>query len=475
MVAVNEKMNIRVKMLRILSLLAVNAFIYAGFAMLRALIFYDDGRAAAILMYAAVILFAHAAGALFSASGKAILDRIIGTKFFRFVTFMLNIKDNDRFMSSSALWVLIIVPFAAVVIAYGSSGIGRTVFELLPVAVGYIAAVKQTRLSHARIMSTAGLYTGMVIMVICLELPYLVNRLAYLRPIYFAVSYFLIFAFLIVKNQDDIERHIFSKKHIDKSVLPRNLRRFNAMAAGFVFLLMMLLFNLKKIVMYLLDIAKQIIQLALIFIGWILDKIMPDSSLGGDAMQTSMSSEPAQRPMPFLNLILNTVVYFVILYVSYKLLFMIVARIPKAFSNIFAALKKLFRMNVSYESSVEADYIDTTETILPYVRNSVSKAKKKKVRVKKLSQITDPVEKVRQMYGNILGMLPSYGIKPDIADTTTEILAKTAGVVDMQEDLSAFTEIYDRVRYGEMVPDGETLARAERYYSKCRTRQPDGY
>ena len=28
-----------------------------------------------------------------------------------------------------------------------------------------------------------------------------------------------------------------------------------------------------------------------------------------------------------------------------------------------------------------------------------------------------------------------------------------------------FTEIYDRVRYGCMTPDGETLSRAETYYT----------
>lgn len=471
--AVNGQVNIRVIMLRILSVLAVNAFVYAGFTMLRTSIFTDDGGVAAVVLYTAVILFAHGAGKLFSSAGRMILDRAVDTKFFRFLSFMLNIGDSQRFVSSSALWALIIIPVVAVLITYGSSGAGRTVFELLPAAVGYIISVKQTRLSHARILSSTSLFIGMGVMVICLEVPLLVSRLEYLRPIYFAVSYFMIFAFLIVKNQEDIEKHIFRKKHIDKSVLPRNLRRFNAMAAGFVFLLMMLLFNLKTVVIVVMDLAKQIIQLVLALIGWLMGKLMEGSSIGGDPMQRELDYMMVQRPMPYFNLVLNTAMYFAILYVTYKLLFAVAARVPAAISKIIQAIKRLFKINVSNDPSVEADYVDTTETVLPDMQNVIGKAKKKKPRIKKLNKITDPVEKVRRMYGNVLEMLPSYGIKRDGSDTTAEILAKAAGTVKLKEDLAPLTEIYDRVRYGDMVPDREALVRAESHYLGCQTRQPD--
>ncbi len=460
----NKKMNIRVIMLRILSVLAVNAFVYAGFTMLRASIFHDDGGITSVVLYAVVICLAHTAGILFSSTRPAILNRAVKTKFFRFISFMLNIKDNELFISSSAIWGLIIVPVAAVFIVYGGNGPGRSFFELLPAAAAYIISVKQSRLAPSRIMSSASLFIGMTIMVICLELPYLISRLMYLRPPYFAVSYFLIFAFLIVKNQEDIEKQIFSKKHIDKSVLPRNLRRFNAMAAGFIFLFTMLLFNLKAVVMYLMDIARQIIQLVFYFFGWLIDKLITGRSSGLEANQGNLNAMPVQQPMPIFNLIINIVMYFVILYISYRLLLSIVVRVPAAVSKIIGALKKLFKMNISNEANVEADFIDTTETVMPDVKNMVSRVTKKRGRAKKLSQITDPAEKVRRMYGNILGRLPLYGIKPEAADTTAEILAKAAGAVEVQESLSPFTEIYDQVRYGEMMPDSETLARAEKHY-----------
>ena len=462
--AENKKMNIRVIVLRILSVLTVNAFIYSGFITLRTAIFLDDGGATAVVMYALVICFAHAAGIFLSSARPDFLIRAGKTKFFKFFSFMLNIGDSERFIASSIMWGLIIVPAAAVLFVYGSNGAVRTLFELLTVTVAYIIAVKQSRLASVRIMSNAGMFIGMTIMFICLELPYLVSRLMYLRPVYFAVAYFMIFAFLITKNQEDIERHIFSKKHIDKTVLPKNLRRFNAMAAGFVFLLTMLLFNLKTVIMYLMDIAKQIIQLFFAFLGWLFEKLVPDQSSAGEAFQSSMEAVSAQRPTPFANFILNIIMYFIILYVSYRLILAIVVRVPAAVSKIISALKKLFRMNISKEAYVEADFVDTTETVMPDVRNTVNKGKKKRARVKKLSRITDPIEKIRCMYSNILGILPTHGIKPEAVDTTAEILAKAAGSVNVQEGLAPFTEIYERVRYGEMVPDSETLARAEKYY-----------
>jgi hypothetical protein len=468
--AANKK-SIRALLLRILSVLAVNTFIYAGLSLLRAAIFHDDGGIAAIALYAAVIMFAHTADGFLSSAGKPLIDRAAGTKFFRFTAYLLNEQDNERIVISSVLWALIVIPFTAVFVAYGDSGAGRIAFELLTAAVGYVTALKQTRLSMTRIMSSTSLYMGIVVMLICLEVPYFVDRLKYLRPAYFAASYFMIFACLIVKNQDDLDKHIFTKKHIDKTALPRNMRRFNMAAVSFVFLLMMLLFNFKKAVMYLLDLATRIIQLFFIFIGWLIDKLTVDNTTGGEVMRSEISFVSDQRPTPFLNLISNTVMYFIILYVSYKLLFMLISKAPGVVAKIIGALKRLFKINVSSESSVEAEFVDTTEILLPRMQSGAAKVKNKRSKVKKLSKIKDPAEKVRCMYENILGMLPLYGIKPDISDTAQEILAKAAGAANVKEDLSPFTEIYERVRYGETVPDEETLARAEMHYSGCLIRR----
>ncbi len=460
----NGKSNIENIMLRILSVLAVNVFIYAGIIMLRAFIFHDDGGAASAVLYAVFVCFAHALGSFLISRDILLLKRMGATKFVRFVTFMLNIRESERFISSLAVWGLIVVPAAVTVIVYGRFSIERVIFELIPMATAYIVPLKQSRLSPARIMNSTSIFAGMSIMVICLELPYLVNRLAYLRPLYFIAAYFIIFAFLVIKNQEDIENQIFSKKHIDKSVLPKNLRRFNLTMVCFVFVITLLLFNLKTIVVYILNLARQIIDLVFRAFLWVIENLLTETATGGSVTQGSIIYGYGSRPLPFLNLITNVLKYFVILYLAYKLIFAIVVRIPSFIAKIIGIVKKMFGINNSTEAYAESDFVDLTEIVLPDVRDLPKRAKKKKCKAKSLNQITDPVEKVRHMYGNILGMLPMRGIKPENTDTVREIVVKASENVEVQDSLSPFTEIYEQVRYGEVVPDTDTLARAQTYY-----------
>jgi hypothetical protein len=70
-----------------------------------------------------------------------ILNRAAQTKFFRFFAFMLNISDSERFISSSAVWGLIIIPLASALFIYGRHGLTRSFFELLPAAAAYIISL----------------------------------------------------------------------------------------------------------------------------------------------------------------------------------------------------------------------------------------------------------------------------------------------------------------------------------------------
>lgn len=455
--------------MRILSMLTVNSFIYGGFTVLRAAVFMDDGGLTSIVLHLAIICLAYGLGVIFSNKNDLSQDGFVQTKFFKFLAFMLNIRDSKAFISSLIMWGLIILPITAGVVIYRGSGLGRIIFETIAAIFIYILSLKNSRMAHTRFMGPTSIYSGMIIMVLSLELPYLLSRLEYLRPLLFGLSYFMIFSFIVVKNQQDIDKHIFNKKHIDKSVLPKNLRRFNMVFASLIFLIMMLLFNLKTVIVYLIDIVGLIINYVFILFGWLLDKLLVENQYGGEAMENSMSSITAQqRPMPFLNLIVNVAIYFAILYVLYRLLKAVIVRTPSFISKIISFLKKVLNIDISSDANVVADFIDTTEIVLPDAGNVVKRAKKKRTRVKKLNQITNPVEKVRRMYSNILGLLPLSGVKIDKADTANEILAKAARVLEVEEDLSPFTEIYEQVRYGEVVPDGNTLARAEGYYEKAK-------
>ena len=171
-------------------------------------------------------------------------------------------------------------------------------------------------------------------------------------------------------------------------------------------------------------------------------------------------------PSPYLNLIFNILKYFIAFYLLYRLVPVIVRNLPVIASKLAALFRKLFRIKKKTEPTWNPSYVDVAEIVLPERRGkTVRVARRRKRRTARhLRKITDPTEKIRYMYGLILDILPARGIKPEASDTTAEILSKTAREKDLG-GLHPFTAIYDKVRYGDAVPDNETLGKAEEYYT----------
>ena len=271
----------------------------------------------------------------------------------------------------------------------------------------------------------------------------------------------------VVRNQHDIDENIYNKKFVEKSLLPKDLRRVNAVSATFVFLLVLLLSNLKTVVARVLSLAGDLVSIIFNAILRIIEKIGPDAAepesieIPGDLLEQGMEQAP---PSPYMNLFINIVQYFIVLYLAYKLVLLFISKIPSIVSALSGLLRRLFGVKTEEACDEESDFIDISEIVLPEraekERRRASKKKRRTARY--LRRITDPAERIRYMYGLILDMLPQRGISPLPSDTTAEILAK-AGETD---GLPPFTAIYEQVRYG----DGsgpETLETAEQHYAKA--------
>ena len=197
---------------------------------------------------------------------------------------------------------------------------------------------------------------------------FLIDRLALLRPWFFGALYFLIFIYLIVRNQEDIDENIYEKKYVEKSVLPKNLRRFNTVSVIFVFLVILILSNFRAVVSKLLYLAGRLIGIVVGAFFWLLDQISTDTvvteggSMSEPAAPALMDVKP---PSPYMNLIFNILQYSVVLYLTYKLAWVIIKNIPAIAAKLADMLKKLFRIKKSKGDYVESDYVDVTETVLP--------------------------------------------------------------------------------------------------------------
>lgn len=457
----------RTVLLCLLSSLAVHMYLYACITLIRAILLYDDGGIMSAVIYACSAVSAWLAGTLLIGRSFYYSRKLSRVKLFRFIAFSLGISDMDKAISELTAWLVMIVPAAAPFVIFRDYGTSKPLFESAAAVCAYIVALKHTQKMPARIISGGRFCVGLIILAVCLELPYFVDEVSYLRPWFFGALYFLILIYLLVRNQKDIDENIYDKKFVEKSVLPKNIRRFNTVLITLVYLSILLLSNFREVLSRLIGLVWELICIIGSAILWLIEQIGPDGEqIEPPGMEESMSPVMSAPPSPYLNLIFNILKYFIAFYLMYRLVPAIIRGIPVIAAKLAALFKDIFRINKEKGAYVESDYVDVTETVLPDRRDKVARRVRRRKRraARYLRRITDPVERIRYMYGLILDMLPVRGIKPAASDTTAEILAKAAGEEDL-DGLHPFTVIYDQVRYGGTVPDYKTLGKAEEHYT----------
>lgn len=465
------KSSMRVRLLWILATTAVNACVYAAAVTLRVVLFTVDGGLFSLFLFLFTVILANVAVMMFMADAPVFISRVVNTKPFRFLAFMLNIKNESSFTSAAVAWMIILIPMTATFLIYMQQDVLRAMFEIFPVMVAYIISLKHAKLPSFLIMSKNTLYTGFFVLALCLEAPVILDRLSYLRPWMFAAAYLFIYAYLIIKNQEDIESNIYSKKHVEKSILPKNLRKVNAVTISVVFLIILLFFNLKKVVITLLDWSARVIFLIIRAIALLMERLFPAKELvteGGGQAESGFPEIAASPPSPFGNLVVNILINFVVLYLTYKALFYLAKWVPIFWRKIADFFKRIFLIKRAGDIAEESDFVDETETIKPVSDTGVKrKVAKNAVRgVKDLKRERDPAKKIRLMYSIILRMLPAIGVTPGRSDTTMEIINKVIMMDAVSEELCPFTEVYNQVRYGDKKPDGDMMTDAQTHFGK---------
>jgi len=121
-------------------------------------------------------------------------------------------------------------------------------------------------------------------------------------------------------------------------------------------------------------------------------------------------------------------------------------------------IKRLFGIQKDYAGS-EEDYIDEIEIIRP---GSPRKGIRKpggilKIIAGKFGRNLTNSEKVRNMYATILHHLRIKGVKILKSDTTHEIYGKIPQVENLDKAMEYITGVYDKVRYGEKIPEKAEL------------------
>lgn len=458
-------------LLKIFAAAAVGAVIYAVAVMIRTAVFGTDGGMASVVYFIITMIFGYV-------TGRALLSRVpvFAIKFstlkpVKFLSFMLNLRDAAYSASAFVAWTLILLPVLATLFIFVQQDIFRIAFEVIVVITVYAAVLKYSQFTFSQIMTDLTAYAGFFILAVCLEILNFIDEIAYLKSWLLAVSYFFILAYLLIRNQEDIDSNIFDKKHIEKSILPRNLRRLNTLWVCLLFLAVVLIFNLKPLVIFLLQLLIKISIYIVAAYMWLIGHFLQSSDSaqqGGSAGAFGFFGTGTEIVRPFGNLISNAFRYAIILYVVYRFLLLFIRRVPGLAQKVFNLIKKLFAIKKGENALETTEYSDETETVKPvpeidqrrYLKKKMSKSRRT------LRSISDPVERVRYMYASIMAMLPMLGIRTEQSDTTADILKKTIASAGVSNEFSPLTGIYNQVRYGGKVPDGEALMKAEGHFDK---------
>jgi len=463
------KESTRIYLLRLLALAEAAAFVYPAVLVMRVVLFREDGGIKACLLYLLLLSLGFLAGRLLFREDLTLTDRLVKLPAVVFILFNFNISDKKRFISITASLATILIPLLTALLLFRSHGLLRVSFEMAMALIPYYMALRNSYSSFNEIMSRDRLTFGLILLLVSIEVASFYKPAVYLRPYFFAVAYFCILAFLILKNQEDIDSNIYNRKSIEKSILPRNLRSFNLKAVIVMFFVILLLFNLKLVVLFLMDMAGRIVRFVILVFAYIIEHIFtPVKTQGGDGLQppeNGFIGGGIVKIHPFWSFLGNLAMYFALMYLVYRIILVLIRQVPRLLRKLAELFRRLF-VHSTPKSIEVGDYSDEVETVKPVSAGERKRAMRGSIRnvARNLKEITDPVERVRYIYGSLLEMLSVFGIKPEKYDTTTEILVKASGISGMGSSFSELTNIYDEVRYGEEIPGAASVSIVDNSY-----------
>ncbi|HHY23887.1 MAG TPA: hypothetical protein GX527_06570 [Clostridiaceae bacterium] len=434
---------------RIVSLIAKLTFLYPIILLPRAALFRDTGGAIGFLV-GLFILFA----------GYMVTGLIVRNK-----------QNFARMLISYLLAVIPMVICISIFIHIDNSlyGILRAIFEGLASFILFFTGVRARFLDFDLILSRKIIITGVIIFLASIIFLDYYKELTHLKNIIYLLGYIFVAITLLIKNQQNLDR-AFIQKHIDLSTVPKDIRNYNSIVVIAVFLIILVLFNINSLVTYITTVFKNAPKYILIVLFAILNflsKLMPGGEEGGgeEQGQPQLPFLPGEESNSIVGLILSIIfgLLFLVAFIYLipkvpKLLRAIGEKIKKFVLLIGRFLKKLFRIQKDYTDS-EVDYIDEVEIIRPESpRKGLRKpAEILKIINKKLGRNLTPTEKVRNMYAVILHHLRIKGVRILKSDTTHEIYEKTPKIENLDGVMKYITIVYDKVRYGEKIPDKAEL------------------
>jgi hypothetical protein len=258
----------------------------------------------------------------------------------------------------------------------------------------------------------------------------------------------LILVYFIIKNQSILDMHIF-----------KNYKQTDGFE-GFR------IHNLKKLILI------SLILICCLFLIWIPLSKVNFPNIG--PLWNNHISDPPSRKFPKVELgeitkkyvpynksNSNTLIAVIIIAsaVVIYLIFLLI-KYRKAIMKFFS--KSRTRIIKEYEDYVlEEEMLNKKEKNKQAEDKHNSAASLKKRHLTALKKITDPVEKIRYLYGIMLDIIINRKININKSDTSMEINEKSLRLKELDGICDNITQEYNSVRYGGKVPLQDTILNLE--------------
>lgn len=443
--------NLRSIALKIIAVTGIFCFLYPLLLMLRMLIFTENGGGWAGLYNYCLVLGG-------------------------FICSLLLIGDRKGKVPVLKAALTVLIPVALSIVLYRESGSGRGVYEVFIGILLYFTGFRAFYVPPASLLSGKKVWLGAGVLFACLIVSFYFKQLAAARPYVLFFTYGFLGMVLLVSNQTGIDE-AFIKRHIDRANIPGNMRKYNTSLVVWLYVVIVILINVKAIVKAMAAFLHWLVIQIANCAAWLfllLSRLFRQSESGAPpGGQNSLPDMGADTQRGILPVILTILIGLLAAY----LLYVLGKRLPSALRALRDKLKTLFDRVAGYLGNLLKVYGDGAEEVDDYEDDvqtvKVGDALQEKQLKRQLGRmrrglrgITDPVQKVRYIYGMLLQGLKERDVDVRKSDTAGEVLRKVKSVQGAEQPFAGITTIYEEVKYGGEIPEAVKVESVEAEFKK---------
>lgn len=364
----------------------------------------------------------------------------------------------------------VLIPLLITFLLYLGSGKFRILYEALTVVIFYLAGIFQAQKDYRRILTNAKIVIGSATLFILLLVSSFFSWASYLKPVLYGFTYIFIALCMVLKNISNLDINIYLKKGAENSPVSKKVKKKNIIYTSIIFFIVAILFNIKQVY----QVVYNCIRLIVISIN---NAIMAFLSFLGSLLASSETQKLPENEVsnvltrkggkPSLVVTAITIVLMIAFFhFMYKLIKThwdtIKTNVQSFFATLAEKIKKLIKQEGcnSYKTRKMSvlEYDDEVEKIGRNPNISVfSKKDKQTSKRRSLIKYKDPVKRIREGYAYLVERLAAKKIHIKKCNTPSEIYHETKQINGFSEQFETITQLYEKVRYQDIIPSEEDI------------------